>query len=160
KGNTVIRNLPIHVDFSGEVGLRESIDGPIHPGAFYNFVLDYGIVKSGLDFLCARTSLPNDVAMEDNVICTDFDNETSIFRAYPNPAIGHLNVEWVSPVDENIVIALIDAMGKEVSRIGRTSAKGFNSELLDVSRLNGGLFMLVIKTPGKFESQKIFIRGN
>ncbi len=157
KGNTVIHDLPVHLDFSGRVALRETIKGPIEPAMPYNLVLSYTLEKLGLGYLCATSFLENDIAADNNVYCLNLEKTVQLFSAYPNPASENLTIEWISASEDNVALSLYDRWGNQVFENETISSKGLNQHVLDVSSFSDGLFVLVIKTPEKIKTQKIFI---
>jgi PKD repeat protein len=163
KGNTVVRNLPIDVDISGNFSLRENIEGPIRPNTMYNLVLDYGIhPQDNLEFLCATADLAGDLVPEGNRICKDFESSVSIVPAYPNPANDLLRVEWIATGDESVRVTLIDSFGKKIRNVQLSSVQGLNRLQWDVSDLNDGIFILTIEAtsvngPTARKTQRILV---
>lgn len=158
-GNTFLKDLPVYVDVSGNVTLREMVPGPIAPSALYNIVLGYGLAPANVNFLCARADLQNDFAPQGNRICTELKEKTSFINPYPNPAKDILNIEWVAPAKTAVSIMLVDAFGKKMLDHSVLSADGLNHYQLDVSGLQGGIYLLVFRDATAVKTQKVFISG-
>jgi PKD repeat protein len=160
KGNTVLRNLPVVIDISGNVSLTETIAGPISPASMYNLVLGYGLSPNeNLKFLCAETTLENDQTPEGNRICKEFDDAVFLFNAYPNPAKGLLTIEWIAPKDEVITISLVDSSGKKIVLSEVNSLEGLNSSRLSLDNIKNGLYILRIQGASLLKTQRIFVSG-
>jgi PKD repeat protein len=160
KGNTVLRNLPVVIDISGNVSLTETIAGPISPASMYNLILGYGLnPNDNLKFLCAETTLENDQTPEGNRICREFDDGVFLFNAYPNPAKGVLTIEWVAPKDEVITISLVDSSGKKIVLSEVNSLEGLNSSRLSLDNIKNGLYILRIQGASLLKTQRIFVSG-
>jgi PKD repeat protein len=150
KGNTVVRNLPVDVNISGNFSLREIIEEPIRPNMMYNLVLSYGIQQQdNLDFLCATAELDGDLALDNNRICKDFENSIAIVTAYPNPARDLLSVEWVAIGGESVTIMLIDSFGKKIREQVVASLSGLNQLRWNTDGLNDGIYILSIDAIGE-----------
>ena len=160
KGNTVLRNLPVEIDISGNVSLTEIIETPIAPASMSNFVLGYGINQTdNLIFLCASAELPNDVVPEDNRICTEFQDQVFVFHSYPNPVKDILHIEWISPNENNFRITLADALGRIIFESKITSLKGLNQQTLNAKGLQSGIYFLHLSSGPVQKIQRIFVSG-
>lgn len=157
KGNTFLKDLPVYVDISGNVTLREMVQGPIAPSALYNVVLSYGLAPGNVNFLCATADLQNDFVPNDNRICTELNEKTSFINPYPNPAKNILHVEWVAPAKTTVSFMLVDAFGKRMLENNVLSADGLNHFQLDVSGLQGGIYLLVFRDGTGVKTQKVLI---
>lgn len=145
KGNTILGNLPVAIDISGQFKLNETVVGPIDPNGLYNLVLSYSIQPSAsLDFLCAETQLEGDLAPSDNRICKDFENSITIIPAYPNPANENLTLEWVASGGESIEISMIDSFGKQIGVRRLVASEGLNQLVWNVRGIRDGLYILTI----------------
>ncbi|MBK9256202.1 MAG: T9SS type A sorting domain-containing protein [Saprospiraceae bacterium] len=65
---------------------------------------------------------------------TEDNQHDSHFRLYPNPTANYLNVEFASMGNEDVVIKIVDMLGKEVKHIPFKAVPGIN--LLEWSNLN------------------------
>jgi PKD repeat protein len=157
-GNTIINNLPVKIDISGDLLLRETIKGPVLPGEQYNLVLSYGIAKSqDLEFLCAQTELANDQTLIGNRSCIQFEQKSLIMSPYPNPATEVLNIEWLSTNEHTISIMITDGFGKALLQKEVDSIEGMNQQFFDVHELKAGIYFLVINDGSTIKTQRILI---
>jgi PKD repeat protein len=158
-GNTLVKDLPVAIDISGNVTLRETIQETITPASQYNLVLSYGIQRDGLNFLCATADLQNDRAPLNNRICTELDQGSIVFKAYPNPVRGNLHLEWIARKDDPVQVMILDAMGKKVLDTTVTSAEGLNQKQWDTGNLLDGIYLLILKSGSIQKTQRIVISG-
>jgi PKD repeat protein len=157
EGNTVLANLPVDVDVSGKLNLREIIKGPILPLSRYNLVLTYGLDKSGINFLCAETALANDLNTEANKLCIELQNSLVFFPGYPNPVTESLNVEWVTSGDQKVLISMFNSQGLRVFKLEADSKKGLNRHVFPLQNLQNGIYHLVLESGSEKTSQRILI---
>jgi PKD repeat protein len=157
-GNTIITDLPVKIDLSGELLLTETVKGPLIPNEQYNLVLSYGIAKSrDLRFLCAQTELTNDMSTLGNRSCVQFDKEPLIMTPYPNPATDVLNIEWMSTSGQKVSVMISDGFGKALLQQEIDSSEGLNQHLFDVHQLKAGIYFLVINDGLTIQTQRILI---
>jgi hypothetical protein len=124
----------------------------------YNFILSYGLNPAdNLNYLCAQTTLENDVTPESNRICKDLENGIFFLYAYPNPAVEELNIEWIAPKDQPVTILLVDCLGKKVLRADVNSVEGLNSARLELNTVKSGIYILHIQGGSTQKTQRIFI---
>lgn len=157
-GNTVVKNLPIDIDLSGNASFREVIKDQILPRARYNFDLGYGIRKTDdLQFLCAQAKLPDDVNASGDRSCAQLQDNLYLFNAYPNPAKDQLSIEWVSNEEQAVNIYLVNSIGSRILHYSVNSTKGFNHQSLDLAFLRQGIYFLIIEGAGAKLTQRIAI---
>lgn len=160
KGNTVLKDLPIDIDFSGGVKLREIVAGPIAPASKYNLVLRTGIANpESLRYVCVSADLTDDLSPQGNRICKEFENILFVFPVYPNPVKGSLNLEWISEKDRAVRILISDAMGRNVLKVEFAASQGLNQETIDLSTLQNGIYQVVIDDGFNKSTQRILISG-
>ncbi|MBT1702042.1 PKD domain-containing protein [Chryseosolibacter indicus] len=157
EGNTVLKDLPVDIDVSGRLNLREVVKGPILPLSRYNLSLSYGLQKTGLEFLCAQAALQGDEDSQFNKTCIQLDTDLIFFPAFPNPTSETLNVEWISADAKSIKLSLFNALGVELSGRVIESKKGFNSLSFKVESLQNGIYLLVLKANNYQSTQRILI---
>lgn len=158
KGNTILRNLPLDLDFGGVLRLREVLANRINPGAKFNFVFSTGIVNpSDLQYICVSSDVPNDISPAGNRMCQGLGDALQAFHAYPNPASGSLNIEWVQSGTKNIRLSLVDTMGRILIDARQTASDGLNRRALDLSAVESGIYYLVIRQDGIVTIQKIAV---
>jgi PKD repeat protein len=158
KGNTILRNLPLDLDFGGVLSLREVLANRINPGAKFNFVFSTGIVNpADLQYICVSSDVPNDISPAGNRMCQGLGDALQAFHAYPNPASGSLNIEWVQSGEKNIRLSLVDTMGRIVIDARQTGSDGLNRRALDLSAVESGIYYLVIRQDGIVTTQKIAV---
>lgn len=158
KGNTVLRDLPVDIDFQGTITLREIAQGPIMPSSKYNLVFNTGIQDvQAIRYVCAAIDLENDAVPDDNRVCREFDNSFLVFPGYPNPTTGIVNIEWISPVSGEVRITVMDAVGRQIRGSELKSAQGFNQVDADLTNLQPGVYYLHIDLGNSKSTQKILV---
>lgn len=160
KGNTVLRNLPIQLDVSGNVTLETIVTDPIGPFSMYNLILNFSIARRpALEFLCASITLEGDLHPEGNRICNQLKSEMAILPPYPNPVKNLLTIEWVAQKGEKVRASLVDTYGKTVIDFTENSDLGLNQKTIDVEGLLSGIYILRIESPSNTRTHRILI-GN
>lgn len=160
KGNTVLKNLPVDIDFSGAVKLRDIVEEPIRPASKYNLVFSTGITNlESLRYVCVSADLMNDLSPQGNRICKEFENILFVFPAYPNPAKAILNLEWIAEKNKTVRISLSDSMGRNVLEAEFMTDQGLNQEAIDLSTLQNGIYNLIIDDGFTESTQRILISG-
>lgn len=161
KGNTVLKDLPIDIDFSGGVKLREIVEGPIAPASQYNLVLRTGIANpESLRYVCVSVDLVNDLSPQGNRICKEFENILFVFPVYPNPVKESLHLEWIAEKDRAVRVLISDAMGRNVLKVEFAGNQGLNEETVDLSTLQNGIYQVVIDDGFNKSTQRILIQAS
>jgi PKD repeat protein len=160
KGNTIIRDLPVTLDFEGKLLLQESISTAIFPEGRFNFVFNSSIIDEGsLRYVCAFIDVDNDLVPEDNRSCREFQNALYVFPAYPNPASRQVAFEWMSAPGSTVIVLLRDALGRTIFRDQLTGSSDLNRGTLDVSNLRDGVYFLITNDGVSENIQRIVISG-
>jgi hypothetical protein len=158
RGNTVLKDLPVNIDFSGSLSLREIIHEPILPSAKFNLIVSSAILNvSSLRYLCVSIDVPGDLFPGGNRKCQQFENELLVFSAYPNPATTTLNIEWIAEANQIARISLVNALGARLLHAEKSTVQGLNQQAIDVSGLAGGIYFLVIEAGNSKNSQRILL---
>ncbi|MEJ7644881.1 MAG: discoidin domain-containing protein [Chryseolinea sp.] len=87
------------------------------------------------------------------------EDGSKTFSVYPNP-VEHeyaLTVKYYSQYDGEIVLDLLDAVGRKVIASNHSVAKGMNSMLLTVPDVKSGIYILVLQGRGGRQIKKIMI---
>ena len=160
KGNTILRNLPLDINFSGSVALRQVITESILPGTKHNFVLSTGILDAERQrYLCVSIDLDNDLSPMGNRMCTEFKDQLFVFSSYPNPTHSILNLEWISRAETTIRISLADALGRNIWTDESVGSVGLNHRTMDLSGLQNGIYYLFIEDGLTKSRQRILVSG-
>jgi PKD repeat protein len=158
KGNTILKNLPLDLDFSGMLKLRQVLEDRIDPGSKFNFVFSTGIVNPGdLRYVCASADIADDLSPAGNRVCKELDEGLDVFQAFPNPASGVLNIEWVQSGEKTVRLSLVDTMGRMVFDANLTGSDGLNRRALNLDAVESGIYYLVIRQEGAVTTQKIAV---
>lgn len=157
EGNTVLQDLPVGIDVSGKINLHEIIKGPVMPLSRYNLSLSYTLDKTSLDFLCAQIELQEDQDEEMNEACIQFQKDMIFFQGYPNPAVDALNVEWITSDIQKVQLMLFNSMGIQVGARQVESKKGLNKQVIVLSNLKNGIYLLVLKSDNSQSTQRIVV---
>jgi PKD repeat protein len=158
KGNTIVKDLPVVLDFEGKLLMEEAIAATILPGSRFNFIFQTSILnQESLRYLCASVDLPYDVGPEDNRSCHEFMDELYVFPAYPNPASDQLNLEWISTSANTVTVYLRDAVGRTVSSHKLTSSSGSNLRTFNVAPLPDGVYFVITEDGRSKNIQRIVI---
>lgn len=158
KGNTILRDLPMAFDFSGNVSLSQTVSETIMPGAQYNFVLNSAILDAEkLAFLCVSLDVQNDVSPDGNRSCSAMNADLFVFPVYPNPAADGVRLEWLSSASQTVTVSLTDAVGRTIFRQKVAGTAGRNSHLMDLQALPVGLYLLIVDDGASKSLQRISV---
>lgn len=160
KGNTILRALPLTIDLSGELTLRQTVADPILPGTKYNFISETSIVNpESIRYLCVSLEIDDDANPDGNRMCAEFQNRFFALPAYPNPASDALTIEWISVAAKKVTVALADGLGKKVFSSEVMSAGGLNHQVMDLATLCNGIYFLSIDDGSDRKVQRILIQN-
>lgn len=158
KGNTILQDVPLDVNFSGNLTLRQMLEVPILPGARHNIVLNAGILSlESLHYLCVDLNVDNDLSPAGNKMCRKFGDQILMFPSYPNPTSSTLNLEWISALATTISFTLTDAVGRTILQHRPLASIGFNHLTMDLGSLQSGLYYLLIQEGDKTTRQRIVV---
>jgi PKD repeat protein len=158
RGNTILKNVFLDIDFSGGLTLRQQVPDVIAPGSKFNVVLNSGIVGvETLRYLCAFIELANDIAPSGNRACKHFEHVLLVLPAYPNPATAVLNLEWIAETEKSVRASLIDPLGRKILVADFPAAEGLNRQTLELGHLEGGVYSLLLEDGAVRKTQRILI---
>ena len=158
KGNTILKSLPLTVDFGGKLSLQQIVDEAILPATRVNFVFTTSILDTEmLRYLCVSLDLDHDLNPTGNRMCKQFESRLFAFPAYPNPAGDQLEIEWISESNINVHISLIDGLGRQVFFRVLPSVQGLNRHRLSLEGLGNGIYFLAIDDGVTRASQRIVV---
>ena len=69
---------------------------------------------------------------------------TRELKAYPNPTSGKLNVVFSAKGNERVTFLLMDILGNLIHNESYLSNEGDNLKEFDFSRLNKGIYFLIV----------------
>lgn len=82
-----------------------------------------------------------------------------VFKTYPNPSNGIVNIEWNNSESSNVNAQLYDLSGKLILEKTYNSNNTFTSkEIIDLSHLNTGNYFLKIESDQKVGTEKIILQ--
>jgi PKD repeat protein len=158
EGNTIINDLAVDIDVSGNLSLREVVEGAFLPLSRKYLELGYGInITDNVRFLCAEADLSNDVTPHSNRNCIEFADQFMMMPVYPNPVKEILGVQWISTKEEKIRIALFNSLGTEVWSSYFEAAKGLNQQSVNVEGMRKGVYMLVFEGIDSKTTQRVLL---
>lgn len=158
KGNTILKDLPMAFDFSGNVSLSQTVSEPIMPGAQYNFVLNSAILDAErLAFLCVSLDVENDLSPEGNRSCSAMNADLFVFPAYPNPTGDDVRLEWLSSASQAVTVTLTDPVGRTIFRQKVGGIPGLNSHVMHLQALPAGLYLLIVDDGASKSLQRISV---
>ena len=93
-----------------------------------------------------------------NSVPTVDGNELALGQNYPNPAEGRTTIPFTLPVDANVHIFVMDAMGHLVNSFDRLFPAGQQSVTLDLSSYASGIYYYGIEVDGRRLMRKMILR--
>lgn len=79
-----------------------------------------------------------------------------IQNIYPNPSSSFLTIELQNKEAEQLIVEVMDMMGRKQSSVTVNSAIGLTSSTIDVSKLAQGTYILNITDSKKIQSKQLF----
>jgi len=84
--------------------------------------------------------------------------ETAGFHVFPNPASGVATVNYNLATPGNVVLSILDPLGREVQSIVRDKKElGIHEIRVDISTLSKGIYFLNLKTPNSSLTTKLIV---
>lgn len=84
-------------------------------------------------------------------------SSATIQNIYPNPSSSKITIELQNKDAEELVVEVIDMMGRKQSSVKINSIVGLTNTSLDVSKLATGTYILSITDSKKLQSKQLFI---
>lgn len=112
---------------------------------------------------CVEASLPNgllDPSFEDNKMCKTEtglgleENAKLNFSIFPSPAKDYLHIEFKNNLQNQSTIEIINVLGTTVEKVNVYG----NTNKIDVSKLNEGIYLIRIINNGKLLGTKKFVK--
>jgi hypothetical protein len=150
RNNSNATNFPYLLN--GVVEITGSSQGP----AYYYYFYDWKIstqVRS-----CYSTPVPCIATVQ---TCTDVQSGRDLsnsINVYPNPSNGTFNVSIALPGTTDMTIEVIDMVGKVVYSRNASSVTGNIQQVIDLSSLAKGSYMLNVKVADKSNYKRIVIQ--
>lgn len=122
-----------------------------------------GIYLSYYFEFCVEASLPNgllDPSFEDNKMCKTEtglgleENSKLNFLIYPSPAKDYLHIDLKNNAENQSTIEIINVLGTTVEKVNGYG----NTNKIDVSKLNEGIYLIRIISNGKLLGTKKFVK--
>ena len=91
-----------------------------------------------------------------SVSVNDIKNTTQ-FTVYPNPANDYTSIAISLYKTEKVILTIVDLLGKEISKEEKVLFSGGNTERLDVSNFQNGVYFINLQVGSKITTQKLVI---
>jgi hypothetical protein len=88
---------------------------------------------------------------------TTYTNELVLNDVLPNPAIDQINLEFFTAKSAITNLNVIDVIGKTVVSKELISNIGINKNIIDISKLANGVYLLNLQSEGKSQSKKFVV---
>lgn len=98
-----------------------------------------------LKYNCLKTNKQTIVNSKTNKITDSFDDDyfELIPRIYPNPTNSIINIEFYTPLKNDLILQLFNALGSQVYY--KNLQKGISNTSENLTELNSGIYFLMIK---------------
>ena len=88
----------------------------------------------------------------------DVQSSTAMnLNVYPNPAHDRITVEFNATASGNYSLNIMDMTGRLISTTANTSSEGLNSQVIDVSNLAKGMYLLELRVNDSSEKLRIVV---
>lgn len=149
-GNILVQNPRIEIRLDNTTTLQEIVNTSINPGDVIDYTFATQVSRvNNLSFACVRLLLPNNEAVEGTEACITFNTSTALTSPYPNPANNSVTVEWISPADEQVLIAVTDNLGNEMATESINAKQGLNAIVLQTIDWQAGIYFIRLKSASK-----------
>ena len=114
------------------------------------------------EFFCSTVSNPNgnnrEVTLDNNTLCKALSvDEFRLFPPYPNPNQGILNFNFILPIDNLVILEIIDDQGRIVKYREIDGTLGHNNQLMHIPTLEVGSYILRLSTNSNSQAQWFFV---
>lgn len=146
-------------------------DWSVPPGA--NITLGQGTTRITVDFLGASTGNVSVRAFNDCGIspartlevivnpCRTAGSESNTefleLIAFPNPAKNSIQIAFQSTVAQDYGLKVVDITGRDVMSLNRSSSIGSNRELLDLTGMSPGIYLICLNSAGSQEKIRVIV---
>ncbi len=164
-GNHDINTFEINLNVGNGPRITETWNGLLRPGEtlIYDFVAapEYSPALHH-EFLCSTVSMPNgnnrELTLENNTRCKALiEDEFILFPPYPNPNKGALNFDFLLPIDNLVILEIIDAQGRTIKYREIDGTNGHNNHLIHVPTLEVGSYLLRLSVGSNSQIQWFFV---
>jgi|GEM_PF-1313046 len=163
-GNNTIDDIELIADLNNEFQFRENNIATIYRGErnIFSFQSQF-LQEEGqkVDFICVRINKVNnefDDNLANNEKCEKGFNDQITLKAYPNPALEYLNLEYVLPEEGLLKIDFHDMMGREILDAIELNLKdGYYLNRINISQLKSGVYSYRFVYNGN-QKEGIFIK--
>jgi len=83
-------------------------------------------------------------------------NDQGFFSVYPNPSDGKFTVSAVLEHNEDLMIIIMDGLGKEIKR-DQIKGAGFTDIPVDLTDKDPGVYTISLITPEKVALRKVLV---
>ncbi len=133
-----------------QIGKVESLDNPNHVNRDYEFD-DFNVRYSGVYYYRIKQVNKNGSFSYSKKILIHVNEESEDvlkISLYPNPTTQFLNVEMKIPMNTELEAKIIDNSGRVLMSVplNQLKSKGISVELIQISNLNSGQYILEVKT--------------
>jgi len=144
-GTRSVYSIDVYAKTAGGTAYKETMNlltDPLKPGkdTVYTFTGQYQLSDQQVtEYICVEAQITNYVPDDDptnNEQCLTFTTQFIAFEPYPSPVNDEVNIDFILPFEDNVVITLYGMKGDKVKDIySGTAQKGLNKITLDVSDL-------------------------
>ena len=123
-------------------------------GTYYVRVIGYNSAFSAVNCYSLIANISSVAYRLSAPIITLSESNYSIF---PNPAQNELNIDFTLVSNKTVEVKLYDITGKLVFTHTMNGVEGFNKNVIDISSLNKGIYMLECNDGDKIQTSKLLI---
>lgn len=123
-------------------------------GTYYIKVIGYNGVFSAVN---CYSLIANISSVAYRISAPEFTKTESIYTIFPNPAQNELNVDFVLSNKKSVEVRLYDITGKLVLSNVFEGNEGLNKNVIDLSALNKGIYILECNDGEKVQTSKLII---
>ncbi len=139
-----------------------AVDGNISLHELHNFSANDNISSLNSQVIYYRLKIiaANGLVKFSNVIVVRKSVNKTLITIQPNPASNNTAIHFYAEKESEVIIRLIDAVGKSILQQKQKAVRGNNIlQLNDLSKYTNGVYSLQIMVNGELITQKLIIRN-
>ncbi|MFO7723151.1 MAG: GEVED domain-containing protein [Bacteroidales bacterium] len=163
-GKTTLYTVPLAFTINGGPEIQATWTGTLQPGNTITYQVPTAAISPGYMELKAYTKVSGDqytfndaVTKEIGHVGVHTPDESLFVTVYPNPASGVVNLRLNLPGNTGAKGVLQDMTGRVLAGYAWDFQPGINDEILDVSGLAPGIYLLMIETDFGMTSARVMV---
>ena len=163
QGTLEFDTLWLEVQLSGRDPIREKWTGLLRPGEMtqHTFAAQFPW-RDSYDFFCVEAYIPRleqDDNPANNRMCLSFTQDFRLLTPWPNPAQEVVNLGFVLPLEDQVLIQLSDLQGNLIATLyNQPTPRGITTLRLPLPPLSSGIYLYRITYRDETRVGRVMVR--